>query len=406
MPTVLDAVNAARANDSMDGRSILPLAEGGELPPVTSYFESLSATLNRGWAPLYGVMRGSLKYIDLPITELYDLSTDPREERNLTASRPADVNQLQRVLQSARGAERTSTRTAETAETRERLRSLGYISATAPVKTHFTDADDPKRLLAVDRAIENVVSRYQSGDLYGAIAAAQAVQRERPDMPIALVHLAFLYNQAGEHNRAADTILRALALNPSANETAALAGAYLTEAGRAREAVERLAAYAASETPDVDVLIAYGVALAESDRPREAMAAFDRARAIDPSDGLATANVGTIYLQAGDLTRAETAFKDALEADPTVGRAENGLGIIAAKRGDNAAAVTHWQRAVSLDPHDYQTLFNLGDLLRRLGRPTEARPYLEKYLREAPPDREAVDIARVRNWIAHSPSRH
>jgi arylsulfatase A-like enzyme/Tfp pilus assembly protein PilF len=406
MPTVLDAVDAVRPNDSMDGRSVLALADGGELPPVASYFESLSATLNRGWAPLYGVMRGSLKYIDLPMTELYDLSTDPREERNLTASRPADINELQRVLQSARAAERASTRTAETAETRERLRSLGYISGTAAVKTQFTVADDPKRLIAIDRAIENVVSRYQSGDLKGAIAAAQQVQRERPDMPIALVHLAFLYNQAGDHSRAADTILRALALNPSADETAALAGAYLTEAGRAREAVERLAGYAASETPDVDVLIAYGVALAESGRPRDAMAAFDRARAVDSSNGLASANIGTIYLQSGDLMRAETAFKEALQVDPTVARAENGLGVIAANRGDNSAAITHWQRAVSLDPHDYQTLFNLGDLLRRLGRPTEARPYLEQYLREAPPDREAVDIARVRNWIERPASRH
>jgi len=406
MPTVLDAVNASRQNDSMDGRSVLPLAEGGELPPVVSYFESLSATLNRGWAPLYGVMRGSLKYIDLPITELYDLSSDPREARNLTANRPADVNELQHVLQSARAAERTSTRTTETTETRERLRSLGYISGSAPAKTKFTAADDPKRLIAIDRAIENVVSRYQSGDLNGAIGAAQDVQRERPDMPIALVHLAFLYNQAGDHRRAADTILRALALNPSADENAALAGAYLTEAGRAQEAVERLAGYAASETPDVDVLTAYGVALAESGRPRDALAAFDRARAIDPSNGLATANVGTLYLQAGNLGRAEAAFKEALQADPTVARAENGLGVIAAQQGDNAAAITHWQRAASLDPHDYQTLFNLGDLLRRLGRTTEARPYFEQYLREAPPDREAVDMARVRNWIGHTPSRH
>ena len=61
------------------------------------YFEALSASLNRGWAPLYGVARGSLKYIDLPIPELYDLAADPAEAQNLMASRPDDVRELQRA---------------------------------------------------------------------------------------------------------------------------------------------------------------------------------------------------------------------------------------------------------------------------------------------------------------------
>lgn len=398
LPTVLDAV-AAESPKPVDGRSILALAEGGALPSVPSYFESLSASLNRGWAPLYGIVRGTTKYIDLPIAELYDLSADPREQHNLFAARGDEANQLERLLQTARADDRSTARQVESAETRERLRSLGYASATPPAKTRFTDADDPKRLIEIDRAIEGVVSRYQAGDLGGAIAAAEQVQRERPDMPIALVHLAFLYNEAGDHDRAARTILHALALNPAADETAALAGAYLTEAGRAREAADRLAAYVAGAAPDVDVLIAYGVALAESGRPREALAAFERARAADPSSGLPAANIGTVYLQAGDLDRAQSAFTDALRIDPMLARAENGLGIVAARRRDNLSAVEHWKRAVVLDPHDYQTLYNLGGLLRDLGRTDEARGYLEKYVREAPPLREARDIARVRNWL-------
>ena len=74
LPTILDAI-AADAPVHVDGRSILNLAEGGALPTVTSYFESLSASLNRGWAPLYGIVRGTMRYIDLPIAELYDLRT-------------------------------------------------------------------------------------------------------------------------------------------------------------------------------------------------------------------------------------------------------------------------------------------------------------------------------------------
>jgi tetratricopeptide (TPR) repeat protein len=401
LSTVLDAV-AVDAPARLDGRSVLALAEGGDLPAAPSYFESLSASLNRGWAPLYGIMRGSLKYIDLPIEELYDLSADRGEERNLATAQRAEVDELRRLLRAARAGERENRRSAESAETRERLRSLGYATGSAPAKTRFTEADDPKRLVDLDRAIEGVVSRYQRGDLRGAIAAAEQVQRERPDMPIALVHLAFLYNEAGDHDRAATTILRALALNPDADETAALAGAYLTEAGRPSEAVARLTPYVSAPTADVDVLIAYGVALAESGRNGDALAAFERARTQDPASGLAAANIGTMYLQSGDLDRAQAAFVAALQVEPTLARAENGLGVIAARRGDNESAIDHWRRAVSSDPHDYQTLFNLGDLLRRLGRTADARRYLELYLREAPAAREAADIARVRLWLARN----
>jgi Flp pilus assembly protein TadD len=66
-------------------------------------------------------------------------------------------------------------------------------------------------------------------------------------------------------------------------------------------------------------------------------------------------------------------------------------------------AIERWRRAVTLDPHDYQTLFNLGGTLRRAGRAEEARPYLEAYLRAAPPALEARDIARVKAWLAAAP---
>ena len=405
LPTILDALGAV-VPSTLDGRSLLDEANGKRAVAVPTYFESLSASLNRGWAPLYGVVRGSMKYIDLPIPELYDLAADAGEQHDLASTRPSDVDELQRILQGLRADERATARVSETADIRERLRSLGYASATAMPKTRFTDADDPKRLIAVDRAIEDVVSQYQRGDLAAAIAAAERVQRERPDMPIALVHLAFLYNEAGHHAAAVKAALRALELNPSTEETAALAGAYLTEAGRAREAVERLTPYVSQSAADVDVLVAYGVALAEDGRPRDALAAFERARAADPTNGLPLANIATVYLKAGDAHRAQAAFEDALKIDPSLARAQNGLGVIAAQRRDYMSAIEHWRRAVTLDPHDYQTLYNLGDLLVQLGRGAEARPYWERYVREAPPALEHLDLARVRRWLASSSLRN
>ena len=233
----------------------------------------------------------------------------------------------------------------------------------------------------------------------GAIALGEKIVGQRPDMAVSLTHLAFLYDEAGDHAKAARTARRALELNPAAADVASLLGAYLTEAGLAQEAVARLEPYARAPEPDLDVLIAYGVALASSGRSTEALAAFERARGLDPTSGLPLTNIGMVYLMAGDGARAEAAFKAALTVDSTLARAHNGLGVVAAQHGVLEEAACHWKQAVTLDPHDHQALYNLGDVLIRLGRPAEARGYWTVYLRESPVGTDEKDRARVRSWL-------
>ena len=103
---------------------------------------------------------------------------------------------------------------------------------------------------------------------------------------------------------------------------------------------------------------------------------------------------------SGDPARARRSFEDALQIDPGLARAHNSLGVLAAREGRLDEAVELWKRAAALDPSDYQTLFNLGSTLRKLGRAPEARSYLEAYLREAPVAIEVRDMARVRTWLA------
>jgi len=86
--------------------------------------------------------------------------------------------------------------------------------------------------------------------------------------------------------------------------------------------------------------------------------------------------------------------------DATLARAHNGLGVVAAQRGAFEEAANHWKQAVALDPHDHQALYNLGDVLIRLGRPVEARPYWTSYLRELPLGVDEKDRARVRLWLS------
>jgi len=83
LPTILEAVGQAVPAD-LPGRSLLTAAERrDQAADRTSYFEAMGGMLNRGWAPLTGIIHGGAKYIDLPIAELYDLPRDPHEMKNL-----------------------------------------------------------------------------------------------------------------------------------------------------------------------------------------------------------------------------------------------------------------------------------------------------------------------------------
>jgi tetratricopeptide (TPR) repeat protein len=70
------------------------------------------------------------------------------------------------------------------------------------------------------------------------------------------------------------------------------------------------------------------------------------------------------------------------------------------KSGAKDAAFAHWKRAVELAPQDFDALFNLGMELDAAGRRDEARPYLERFAREAPAAQYGPDIARVSKMLS------
>lgn len=401
-PTVLDLLGRA-AEGRFAGRSLLGAIAGGEAPARTTYFEALSASLNRGWAPLHGVIRGGYKYLELPLPELFDLRTDPKETRNLVARDPVRAGEMRSLLRQIREADRGIARRSEDADVREKLRGLGYISGEpSAVKTAHGEADDPKNLIEFDNLINDVIARYSTGDLAGAMQVSEDLVRRKPDMGLARMHYGFLLRQSGNLGAAIDQLRQALTLNPADTDVVALLGVYLNEAGRFKEAIAVLEAYAGKPDADVEVLVAYGMNLAGAGRGPEAIAAFERVRALDPSNAMALVNIGTVHLMAGGADQAAAFFRQALAANPNLARAHNSLGVIAAQAGRYDEAVAEWRRAVELEPAESQTLFNLGTLLVRMGRPAEARDYLARYLRVAPPATDRADIARVRQWLERS----
>ncbi len=386
----------------MRGRSLLPVAVGGadDEAPVT-YFEALSGQLNHGWAPLHGVIRGSSKFIDLPIPELYELAVDPREENNLAAAEPRRLAELRQLLQPLRELDPGAVPTPESAEIRRRLESLGYLSGGGgDGRASYTAEDDPKRLIALDRMLREVAGLHAAGDLEGALRRCREVVRRRPGMRVALLHLAYLEREAGNLDAAIAAQQRAFALNPEEPTALALLATYLTQAGREAEALAVTEPPSRLAEPDIEVLLTRGLALARLRRPREALAVFQRARALDPANAMVPVYLGTFYLLGGQRAEARAAYREALAMNPRVARAHSSLAIMAAEEGLIDEALAHWRRAVAADPQEHAKLLAVGTSLWHGGRTRAARALLELFVASAPRATYRREIERTRALLA------
>jgi tetratricopeptide (TPR) repeat protein len=362
------------------------------------YLEAMTTMLKRGWAPLRGVLAGREKYIDLPVEELYDLASDAREERNLAPVSAGRVRVLRAQL-GGFGGTLPGDQAAENAEVRARLQSLGYLSGSAPRKTRYTEEDDPKRLIDVDRLMIQGIELHRAGRSADAANAYRQVIARRPDMGLAYRRLAYIQWEAGATAEAIATLKESLARNGADVDTEVRLGTYLAESGAVAGAVPMLERAANASPENAEALNALGIAYARAGRPADALATFERILKKDPRDAFALENAGTVHLQRGDFGAARDAFRRALSQDPRSSLAQAGLGVVALQLNDREAAIEHWRRAVQLDPRNFDALFNLGTELLNAGRLAEARPFLEQFVRTAPPAFYGRDIARIRELL-------
>jgi choline-sulfatase len=138
-PTILDALHLPQPA-AFEGKSLLSDS------PRFVYAESVHAHDAFGWAPLRSLRVGSMKYIDVPKPELYNLQTDPQEKVNLIALDPAKVTELRGTLRKLLiryAPKRPASPDQLSPATRALLGSLGYLAA-GPQSGMKSAGADPK----------------------------------------------------------------------------------------------------------------------------------------------------------------------------------------------------------------------------------------------------------------------
>ena len=405
-PTILDAVGAD-ADPTLIGASLRPVIAGRQTGDRPTYFEAMTYNLVRGWAPLRGVIAERSKYIDLPIPELYDLAADAKETRDLAASARDRVQVLTNLLRTY-NVDPPNRPGRESAEAAAALKSLGYVQGTAPARATYTEADDPKRLVDIDRDLHTATTLTQDGRGAEAIAMLTSVIARRPDTADAYISLSHAYWEGGQPGLAISTLERALASGAPDRDVRIRLGIYLAEShADSRRAIELLVGMSAE---DVEALNGLGIAYGDAGRYDEAIRAFQTVLTLDATNGLAYQNLASMVLRQAlaakseplrdaKLREAEAFAHKAIEVDPSLPDAFTTLGVVQSTSGRKGDAIESWKRAVALDGSQFNALYNLWLELAAAGRRDEASAYGRQFVATAPPAFFKPDIDRISRYL-------
>jgi arylsulfatase A-like enzyme/Flp pilus assembly protein TadD len=303
-----------------------------------------------GWCGLRAYRDRTLKLIEAPRTELYDLAADPGESSNLAASRPADVDRLQRALTAARQGERRAAAGPADPQVAERLRALGYAGGGGPVAPAAGPRPDPKDALPLWQGFEAAMDAQGQGRAAEALALLRGLVARDPGNGTFRRNLASALRRQGQGAEAARTLGELVEEAPGDPHAWHERSVALAALGKVDQAVQ-----AEDRALELDPGLAEahnhrGILEARRGRPAEALRSFEAAGQVDPNNAHAWSNRGNALRVLGRLGEAEASYRRAAELAPGDPDPVNGLGVLAVQRGDLEGAATLFAQALERDP--------------------------------------------------------
>ena len=353
------------------------------LPPRDSYAETLYPA-TAGWHPIKALATRQWKLLLSSEPELYDMSADPSETRNLAAGTPGVVRQLTSALQERERSAGTAPAGTVSQEASDRLRSLGYVSG-ATQSTPDRDAPNPARVIDGWHQFERALSQLNAGQAREALPLLKALAVRFPSGAVFQSTYARALMESGNANAALERYRDVVARWPKDAMTfhdlavAARAAGQLDEARRAEQAALAL------DTNSAAAINGLGLIEVDAGRLAEAARAFERAANADPSNAPYWTNLGNARRGLGDMTGAESSYRRALEADAAYGDAANGLGVLLVQQRKAADAIPWFERALQRSPDFFEARLNLGIAYQQSGNRDRAIATYRSLLADAPP---------------------
>jgi tetratricopeptide (TPR) repeat protein len=417
-PTLLDLAGVAA--DGMDGTPLTSAIASGRADDRTVYSETLYPRLHFGWSDLASAIDGRYHYVRAPRPELYDLTSDPAERTNLAATKAATATALGTWIARATAGTTDAAPAAADAETRERLRALGYATSSPPPAASSTGRPDPKDRIAAYEAIRGAQRLAAEGRDREVVDALRPVLAANGDMLDGWELHAKSLLKLGRTRDAIDAFGRVLAIDPAKPEThLALARVFALERDPARARAHAELAVARDPAGANEILAELMI---DAGRLDDAAAFARRSVEADPSRYVSHFVLGVVAQRAGRCADAIPAFEHALEAkrsEPAavVRNLHAGLADCLARAGRVAEAEREFRAELADVPSSPEARVGLATLYRSQGRDDDARKTLADLVSMQPqPTADAYftvvrtftvlgDAAAAREWTAKARAR-
>jgi arylsulfatase A-like enzyme/Tfp pilus assembly protein PilF len=351
----------------LDGRDLASVLQDGGEPEEQDLYAESEYPRAFGWSGLAALARGSLKYIDAPSPELYDLASDAGETTNIGVSDARAARLKQRLDAIVRGGARAEQPDILGPDDREQLATLGYVAA-GRARPRGGSGRDPKETIGLFRAFEEANWALQAGRLSEATVALERLIPEDEANPVFVSVLAHALRRQGQIGRAVDLYRRVVAAAPDDADARYDLAVALHEAGRPAEALAAAEEAVRRDPGRPEAHNALGIALFDAGRPAEALAEFDRAIHLDPRSALANNNRGNVLRAAGKYDEAADAYGRAIELAPRYVDPLNGLGSVEVQRKRPHEALQYFERALALDPDRLEIRLNKAIALDEAGQ--------------------------------------
>ena len=354
-----------------------------------------------GWHPLTTLVGERWKLVRAADAQLYDLSSDPGETKNVAGANSGVVQGMIARLTAMAAAKPAATSAPAAAEAAERLRALGYVSGSTTLAASNPRAPNPSLVIDSWAEFETALAQLNAGRPADAIPALKVLAGKFPEGPVFLTTYGRALKDAGRPAEAVAVYKEAVTRIRDANLFHDLAIA-ARAAGNIAEATNAERAAIALEGKNPAALNGLGLLQAEAGHAREAVGLFEQAAALDPSNASYWTNVGNARRELSELTQAESAYRRALEVDPDFADAANGLGTVLVQMGKPADAVQWFERAIKQVPDFHEARLNLGIALQESGQRERAAAIYREILATAPArfSRERAAAADLLRQIA------
>lgn len=294
-----------------DGIDLGPSLTGSPLAERDLFAESFAPLLDFGWSPLHVVRSRQWKYIEAPRPELFDISRDPNEERDVTGSEKVKTAEFHDRM-SRLSAAALQTDAAIDPDARARLQALGYASGSSSgAKGNRADPKDKKE--EASRLAQVTSGELSAKELERAL---RAILKADPDNPQANLRLGYALLDASRCRDAEPHFRAAIASHlPSADAHLGLAACDVGE--RRFDAAATILRAAEQVEPGNPVVSAnLGIALSDGGHPADAIAPLQRALTIDPDLHQARFNLAIAFARLGRRSEAAATAEDLLRRLP------------------------------------------------------------------------------------------